>query len=395
MRILFVTAPPLDRALGGAKPAIELGEEFTRLGWETELLSLGQSQPGDQGATRKARAEYLRALIRSRGSEYDVIDFDHEYLPFARDEFPSDTLLVARSVLLCHQVASRKFPRPVSARGVVGALLWGCRRRSDRREMAGYARRSIETADFINVSNDDDAELLLREGVQPQKVMVFPYGLSEARLALFTSRPADRAHDGVVAFVGTFDWRKGAADLPKIVEQVVREVGRTRFRLLGTRGMFSTAEDVLRRFPRDVRQAIEIVPSYLPDELPRLLEDCALGIFPSYLEGFPFAVLEMLAAALPVVAYDAPGANMMLDRGSVVPIGGRDELAERVSRLLTDPRALDRARINARSRAVQFRWAEIAARTAQAYSARLAASPAEAQGPDRLEQDSSPAQAEA
>ena len=36
------------------------------------------------------------------------------------------------------------------------------------------------------------------------------------------------------------------------------------------------------------------------------------GAFPSHCEGFPFGVLEMLAAGLPVVAYRAPGAPMMI-----------------------------------------------------------------------------------
>ena len=86
--------------------------------------------------------------------------------------------------------------------------------------------------------------------------------------------------------------------MPRIVERVVRKAPETRFRLLGTRGMFASADDVLRRFPRTVRRHVEVVPTFDAGELPRLLADCAMGFFPSYLEGFPFAVLEMLAASL-------------------------------------------------------------------------------------------------
>ncbi len=95
--------------------------------------------------------------------------------------------------------------------------------------------------------------------------------------------------------------------MPRIVERVVHDAPGTRFRLLGTSGMFPSADDVQRCFPRDLRRYVEVVPTYDPAELPGLLADCAMGFFPSYLEGFAFAVLEMLAASLPVVAYDVPG----------------------------------------------------------------------------------------
>ena len=72
-------------------------------------------------------------------------------------------------------------------------------------------------------------------------------------------------------------------------------------------------------FPKKLRGYIEVIPQFHPDELPILLSSCSLGIFPSYLEGFAFGVLEMLAAALPVIAYDTPGAPMMVPEQYLVP----------------------------------------------------------------------------
>lgn len=372
MRILFVTAPPLECSLGGAKPFIELAAEFKRLGWHVDLLSLLEQVPGHASRLRRARAEYLRDLLVSRGSDYDVVDFDHEYLPYAREEFPPDTLLVARSVLLCHQVAARSFPHPWSGRRLAGVLLKGRSRRANISEMSSFASRSVREADLVNVSNGDDSDLLIQAGVRPDKVVVFPFGLGDERRARFAAMRPDRPHRGVVAFVGTFDWRKGAGDMPAIVERVVRDAPGTHFRLLGTRGMFPTARDVLRRFPPRDRVNVEVVPSFDTDELPRLLEDCALGFFPSYLEGFPFAVLEMLAASLPVFAYNVPGPPMMLDRAYLVPAGDIDALATRVLALLHDPSRLLQARVDAHRRAQSFRWEETAEQTAVTYLEHLA-----------------------
>lgn len=371
-RILFVSAPPLETSYGGAKPFIELASEFEQLGWQADLLSLSKLIPGDRSRMRRARAEYLRDLLVSRGPDYDVVDFDHEYLPYARTEFSREMLLVARSVLLCHQVAAQSFRRPWSARRLAGALVKGRARRADRREMLSFASRSVGQADLVNVSNDDDADLLLRSGVSPDKVVVFPFGLGSERRARFGEMAPDRPHDGMVAFVGTFDWRKGAADMPSIVERVLRDVPGTRFRLLGTRGMFPTAGDVLRHFPTPLQAHLEVVPCFEVGELPRLLEDCALGFFPSYLEGFGFAVLEMLAASLPVVAYDVPGPRMMLDRSFLVPLGDAEALAARIVSLLRDAPRLLQARVDAAQRAERFRWEDIAERTAALYGERVA-----------------------
>lgn len=371
MRILFVSAPPLDRAFGGAKPVVELAAQFERLGWRPELVSLAEQVPESGARTRRARAEFLRDLLVAEGGAYDVVDFDHEYLPYARATLPAGTLFVARSVLLCQRVAASSFPRPLTARTVAGRLVRDPSRRANRREMATFATESIRNADVVNVCNHDDADLLADSGVAARKIVVFPFGLDDARLAELAREPSGRSGRPVVAFVGTFDWRKGASDMPRIVEGVARQAPETRFRLLGTRGMFASVDDVLRRFPRTVRTRVDVVPTFDTGELPGLLADCAMGFFPSYLEGFPFAVLEMLAASLPVVAYDVPGPRMMLYRDDLVAAGDADAMAGRIAALLRDPPALMEAQLEARRRAERFRWEDIARSTASVYAERL------------------------
>ena len=371
MKVLFVSVPPLDARFGGAKPFLELAAQFAALGWQPELVSLAEQIPGGGPETRFARARYLRDMLMSTGDAYDVVDFDHEYLPFDREALPAGTLLVARSVLLCQRVALTSFPQLFSARRLVGRALRDRARRADQREMAVYADETVRNADLVNVSNDDDVEFLTRAGISREKVVVFPFGISASRLNEL-ARQSPSPEIARIAFVGTFDWRKGAADMPRIVERVVQDAPGTRFRLLGTSGMFSTAADVQRCFPRDLRRCVEVVPTYDPAELPDLLADCTVGFFPSYLEGFGFAVLEMLAASLPVVAYDVPGPRMILDPGSLVARGDADAMAARIVALVSDPTALAEAQSAARRRVERFRWEEIAGSTAAVYEQRLA-----------------------
>ena len=61
------------------------------------------------------------------------------------------------------------------------------------------------------------------------------------------------------------------------------------------------------------RKALSCRPTFEEADLPSLLADCAVALFPSYVEGFGLAVLEQLAAGLPTIAYDVPGPRQILD----------------------------------------------------------------------------------
>jgi glycosyltransferase involved in cell wall biosynthesis len=121
--------------------------------------------------------------------------------------------------------------------------------------------------------------------------------------------------------------------------------------------------------------SIEIVPQFDPDQLPRLLSDCMVGAFPSYVEGFGMAVVEQLAAGLPTVAYDTPGPRDIL-RGDLsdllIPAGDTARFAEVLSDLLADSsegyRQLSERSVAAARR---YSWPEIARDTVAEYQKHL------------------------
>jgi hypothetical protein len=84
----------------------------------------------------------------------------------------------------------------------------------------------------------------------------------------------------------------------------------------------------------------------------------------------------MLAAGLPVVAYDAPGPREMLsdiDRSLLTPVGDPYSLASKVLALLDDSDERQRLSARAAATAEKFIWSDIAAQTLLAYAARLPA----------------------
>lgn len=370
MRILFCSTFDLVRGLGAGKVVVEVAEALGRLGCDCTLAGPAEIA-GGSGVGAEEMAAALGRYVERRAGEFDVVDYTHEYLPFPRDRFPRHTLMVARSVLLVHHLLSIRIPPPAGAvrrlRHAAGSLR---RRRWLRRWVEG-ANTSVRGADLVNVSNPHDRDELLRQGVAAERIVVLPFGLSSDARRRFAAVAARGDRPPVVAFVGTFDYRKGAAEFPEIVRRVCREIPTARFRLLGTRGLFPTREAVLRHFPADLLGRIEVHPSFDPDDLPRLLSDCAAGVFPSHMEGFGFGVLEMLAAGLPVVAYDAPGPPMMLPPEYLVRPGDAAGMAAKVCQLLADPDRLATARAWAARRAADFCWDRIARETAERYELEL------------------------
>jgi glycosyltransferase involved in cell wall biosynthesis len=345
----------------------------------------------------------LRRYLKAHASNYDVVEYDHGMLPFPRTDFPGRPLFVARSVLLRSHLPH---VRPEMWRGLpaflgralvgslaaavpngkthvtraewlsvlrkrVGAIL----SRHDRREAVAQAQATLAQADMAIVSNAHDRARLLNDGIADHKIAVLPFGLDAERRAAFGTQALSPPKQPTVAFVGTYDFRKGGADLPEVAWRVAEAIPDVRFLLLGTRGLFQTEGEVKAFFPRSLHGRLEVVPSFKPEALPTYLKRASVGVFPSYYEGFPFGVLEMLAAALPVVAYDAPGPPEMLDASRLVAPGDVEGVSQRLVALLRDTSRLRRARREAHATAHSFTWEAVGEATVQAYRQALALRP--------------------
>lgn len=370
MRILHCCPTSLNRRLGAAKVYIEAAEQFRALNWQADLVGTEEIAVATNGDTSQDR---LREYLRRQASDYDVVEYEHEMLPFPRSDFPSSTLMVARSVLLVHHLLSHPIPnRPGLLRAVVGRIK-GPQRRRKLLNSIDCATKTVVAADLVNVANADDAAELQRYGIDSRKIVILPFGLNAARRRELESVEIAPPAKPCVVFVGTFDPRKGMRIFPKLVDAVLRAVPDARFRLIGTAGMLKTADEVYAEFPATRRAAIEVIPSFEPQDLPTLLEPGSLGVFPSLVEGFPFGVLEMLTAGLPVVAFRAPGPPELLTDDFLVAPNDADSMASKVCSLLRDRPRLATERVAARERSRCFNWSEIIGRTAEIYEARVRA----------------------
>lgn len=361
----------VERRFGGPKVYIELQEAFQRQGAQADLVGFADMLPGQYAADYWACCNAQRDHIRSVGEAYDVIEFDHAHLPFDRTDLPPGPLMVARSVLLRHHFGRIRIPASPTIRARLAWLLLGPSRRKAERQTIDRATRTCLQADAVNVSNQDDRVALIDAGIPPERIMVEPFALTAERRGEFALSNRQPAAEPVIAFVGTFDPRKGMHAFGPLLSLLARSVPGVRMRLVGTKGRVLDSAGVLACFPRRLRNRVEVVPTYAPAELPGLLDGCMAGVFPSLIEGFGFGVLEMLAAGLPVVAYRAPGPPEMLPDELLVPRGDVGRLAERLTALLGDAAYRSTWSQWARRRAEDFDWDRIARSTLADYQRRI------------------------
>ncbi|MFL6590574.1 MAG: glycosyltransferase family 4 protein, partial [Chthoniobacterales bacterium] len=319
LRILAVVNVPWDPRLGAARVWIELAEEWRKAGHlvETFCLTDAYPKPAPSGAFAALRLLFFPSLaakfIRNNAGRFDVVDALIGTVPFSKRSLRFDGLLVARSVGLYHlyekfeRMAENRWPSPPKGKAASRAFYRFFYQRARK-----TSDRSVRHCDLLNVPNSDEV-IVVRDELQVTAPVIFqPYGLAPERAAALRENSASadhRLHKKKIAFIGMWSPRKGSKEWGRIIRFVHSRLPNASFVFLGT---MIQNDAVWRDLESEPVDFIEIVPQFNPDELPRLLADCTVGVFPSYIEGFGMAIVEQLAARLPTVAYDVPGPRDIL-----------------------------------------------------------------------------------
>jgi len=378
LRILAVINTPWDPRLGAARVWIELTEQWCKAGHQVEKFCLTDAFPEPASSAAHAALRLIgfpqRAarFIRENAERFDVIDALVATVPYSKKSLGFRGLLVARSVGLFYLY--EKFERMAAERWAPttkGKLLgrpfyWFFARR-----LRAASQASVRHCDLLNLPNSDELVCVRDEMQLDKPAIVQPYGLRPelARALAEAAAPAEtRVREKKIVFLGMWSPRKGAKDWGAIVREVRARVPAAKFLFLGT---MIADETVWRDLGLAADNSIEIVPQFDPHELPRLLSECTVGAFPSYVEGFGMAVVEQLAAGLPTVAYDAPGPRDIL-RGELthllVPAGDSTRFAEVLANILgNDVERYRQLSEQSSATARKFSWPEIARDTTAEY----------------------------
>jgi len=183
--------------------------------------------------------------------------------------------------------------------------------------------------------------LINEDGLDPAKIRVILNGIDadsyngnrDDRETLF---PSVRGDDKLIAVVANMNVpTKGHQDLVEAASRICADYPKARFVLIGDGKERSNIEQRIGEL--GLQQHFMLLGRRM--DVPRLLNCCDLSVLPSWAEGLPNAVIESLAAGLPVVATRVGGIPEIIEDGEsglLVPPHNPDDLAEAILRVLND-----------------------------------------------------------
>jgi glycosyltransferase involved in cell wall biosynthesis len=213
-----------------------------------------------------------------------------------------------------------------------------------------------------------------QEGVDPARIRVIPNGVDSDRFAASPDRSALRRRLGLpvdgplLLTVSNLIHYKGHGTLLEAMPLITRTHPTAMIVLAGDGPM---RVEIDRRIATSgLAESVRLLGERR--DVPDLLRAADLLVHPSDEEGFPNAILEAMAAGLPVVATRVGGTpELVLDgaTGILVPPRSPTDLAAAVSRLLADPSLADQMGAAGRERAVrEFPLARMVEQTETLYA---------------------------
>lgn len=139
-----------------------------------------------------------------------------------------------------------------------------------------------------------------------------------------------------IGYIGQMIPRKGLADLISAFDTLYQENQALTLELVGDGSQREELEAQARTLPSS--DAIQFA-GFRSDRL-EILRSFSLFVMTSSLEGIPRCLMEAMAAGVPVVAYDIPGVDQLVQHaktGMLAPHGDKKALADCCRQVLYDP----------------------------------------------------------
>jgi len=254
-------------------------------------------------------------------------------------------------------------------------------------------RQAFTAYDRVCAISPSMREELLGAGVPASRIVDVSNGADVERIgALPVDREAVRARRGwedrfVVLTVGRNHPVKGYTYIPEVVAQVVPEHPRLLWVIVGKK----TASIAAKARRLGVAEYVQVVPqigldgesgaseeenpqkiAQVPDDkLVRIYKAADAFGFPTLSEAFGVVLVEAMAAGLPIVTTDAPGARDAVEHGEtglISPVRDAGAMAENVLRLMDDPPLQEKLGRHAEREAVaRYRWSDVAQQYVDTY----------------------------
>ncbi len=174
--------------------------------------------------------------------------------------------------------------------------------------------------EIIAVSNYTKKELLESYDLNANKINVIYNGVDVNKFKPSNDKDKIKKElglndDKIILYVGRLYCRKGLPTLLRAAPLILRKFKNVKFVISG-KG-FGNGEDRFRAFANRMKVGKHVsFIGYFPDEkLPKLYQAADIFVLPSVYENLPFALLEAMATALPVVTTNVGGIPEVIQDG--------------------------------------------------------------------------------
>jgi glycosyltransferase involved in cell wall biosynthesis len=212
-----------------------------------------------------------------------------------------------------------------------------------------WIRSRCQKADAIVAPSRAIETELIEAGYPPARVHLVPNGVplpppvdaarkAEARATLASASPLLQLAPAspLAVYTGRLDQAKGLDTLLAAWQRLVPHLPKARLWLAGEGPYHKTLEEQIEA--RGLRGRVVLAGVF--DTVDELLAAADLFVLPSREEGMSLALLEALAAGVPVVASDIPGNRQLITHGQqglLVPLDDVTALASRLLQVLKAP----------------------------------------------------------
>lgn len=324
--VLHVPRSPYSSVVIGYERLARLMEAR---GHSLEIVTPQDLQP--RALSPRLNPVVLPVLVRRwarRRSDLDLIVF-HSYAGWLAGRLgPGRRTVVAFHGFepLFHEALEAETRRRGGRLSARYALMYG-------RLMPRMLRRACRDADLVLCLNEEERAAIVARGWAPAgKVQLF---WNDAPAGFFQPHTY-RARASVLAAVMQWLPTKGTAYLVEAFTTLARADRGLRLVIGGT---LVPAGAVRAAFPSDVRDRVDVRPTFAEDEHRALLAAADIFVHPTVSEGFSRAVIEAMAAGLPVVTTRTGFAvdRLVADREAViVPVADAAALVRAIEPLIAD-----------------------------------------------------------
>jgi phosphatidylinositol alpha-mannosyltransferase len=210
----------------------------------------------------------------------------------------------------------------------------------------------------------------------PGEVEIVPNGVDVARFARPATRPEGLPTGRVVLWVHRLDPQKGFPIAVRAFGRLASELDDVHLVVAGD----GRDRDAVGLLPERDRRRVVMLGAVPNDDLPGYLAAADAFVAPALgQESFGIALVEAMAAGVPVVASDIPGYDEVVRDGVdglLVPPRDPNALAAALRRVLDDPRLASELARAGRDRARTYSWDVVTPRIEAVYARAAGAPPA-------------------